>query len=96
MNFYLEATELIFLSIFSLFDFFPLQSEGTGGGNRTSTTMPRGMHVHLLDFNEHVHSEDIMPRGAHIHFQKAHMSFPKKIPRKEMTKTRSNEDVFEI
>ena len=52
-------------SIFSLFDFFPLQSEGPSGGNRTSTTMPRGMHVHLLDFNEHVHSEDSMPRGAH-------------------------------
>ena len=69
---------MTFLSIFSLFDFFPLQSEGTGGGNRTSTTMPRGMHVHLLDFNEHVHSEDSMPRGTHIHFQKAHMSFPKK------------------
>ena len=48
------------------------------------------MPVHLLDFNEQVHSEDSMPRGAHIHFQKAHMSFPKKIPTKEMTKTRSN------
>ena len=59
------------------------------------------MHVHLLDFNEHVHSEDSMPRGAHMHFQKAHVSFPKKNPykrkkAKEMTKTRSNEDVFEI
>ena len=43
-----------------------------------------------LDFNEHVHSEDSMPRGKHIHFQKANMSFPKKIPTKEMTKTRSN------
>ena len=77
MNFYLEATELIFLSIFSLFDFFPLQSEGTGGGNRTSTTMPCGMHVHLLDFNEHMHSEDSIPLGAHMHFQKVHVSFPK-------------------
>ena len=67
MNFYLEATELIFLSIFSLFDFFPLQSEGTDGGNQTSMTIPCGMHVHLLDFNEHVHSEDSMPRGAHMH-----------------------------
>ena len=65
--------------------------------------MPRGMHVHLLDFNEHVHSEDSMPRGVHMHFQKAHVSFPKKKSLekkegkfKEMTKTRSNEDVFEI
>ena len=46
-------------------------------------TMPRGMHVHLLDFNEHMHSEDSMPHGVHMHFQKAHMSFPKKNPRKE-------------
>ena len=63
--------------------------------------MTRGMHVHLLDFNEHVYSEDSMPRGVHMHFQKAHMSFPEKIPYKtkkarEMTKTRSNEDVFKI
>ena len=54
------------------------------------------MHVHFLDFDEHVHSEDSMPRGAHIHFQRRTFCFQKKIHRKEMTKTRSNEDVFEI
>ena len=54
-----------------------------GGGGQTSMTMPHGIHAHLLDFNEHEHSEDSMPRGAHIHFQKAYMSFLKKIPRKE-------------
>ena len=93
MNFYLEANELIFLSIFSLFDFFPLPSEGTGAGNRTSTTMPRGMHVHLLDFNEHAHSEDSMPRGVCMHSQKCTCRLPKNNPQqrkkaKEMTKTR--------
>jgi len=95
LNFYLEATELIFLSIFSLFDFFPLQSEGTGGGYRTSTTMPRAMHVHLLDFNEHVHSEDSMPRGTHIHFQKARMMIKERNHFKAMAKTKSNEDIFQ-
>ena len=60
--------------------FFVWFFSSTVGRYRTSKTMPRGMHVHLLDFNEHVHSEDSMPRGTHIHFQKAHMSFPKKNP----------------
>ena len=57
------------------------------------------MHVHVLDFNEHVHKEDSVPRGTRMHFQKAHVTLAKKNPSKKskqkMTKTRSNEDVFQ-
>ena len=65
--------------------FFPCANRGASlvhahvcrkGGKITGHGV--SMHVHLLDFNEHVHSEDSMPRSAHMHFQKTHVSFPQK------------------
>ena len=88
-------------------DFFSLQLGGPGGRNQTSTTMLCGVHLHLPEFwilvyfNKHVHRKHAMPHSrCMLLLEDVHLVVNKKEKERkhceEMTKTKSNEDVFEI